>query len=140
MLDDGAVYDRTAHDRVVKGGTGLRAEALALLLEPLGADAVAGPAALQRFAEEVAAVARARGYPDLPASGSTLPPVSEAVVGSVTYLDTPGVAAKDDDHGATRARAACDDADAVTWNYADTLHDEEAAELPLAGSVTLSRV
>ncbi|WP_345589331.1 GTPase [Streptomyces marokkonensis] len=79
MLNDGAAYDRTVHDRAVKGGTGLRAEALALLLEPLGVDAVAGPAALQRFAEDVAAVARARGYPDLPASGSTLPPVSEAV-------------------------------------------------------------
>ncbi|MFB6550614.1 GTPase [Streptomyces sp. NPDC056405] len=60
-------------------GTGLRAGTLALLLEPLGADAVAGPAALQRFAEDVAAVARARGCPDLPASGSTLPQVSDAV-------------------------------------------------------------
>ncbi|MCG7528974.1 50S ribosome-binding GTPase, partial [Streptomyces sp. OfavH-34-F] len=50
-------------------------------------------------------------------------------VGSVTYLDTPGVAAKDDDHDATRARAACDEADAVIWNYADTLYDEESAEL-----------
>ncbi|MEV6356927.1 GTPase [Streptomyces hydrogenans] len=50
-------------------------------------------------------------------------------VGSVTYLDTPGVAAKDDDLDATRARAACDSADAVMWNYADTLREEESAEL-----------
>ncbi|MFE7093618.1 GTPase [Streptomyces erythrochromogenes] len=50
-------------------------------------------------------------------------------VGSVTYLDTPGVAAKDDDLDATRARAACDSADAVIWNYADTLREEESAEL-----------
>ncbi|GAB3949859.1 GTPase [Streptomyces sparsus] len=49
--------------------------------------------------------------------------------GSVTYLDTPGVAAKDDDLDAQRARAACDIADAVIWNYADTLRDEESAEL-----------
>ncbi|MGW1511219.1 GTPase [Streptomyces sp. NPDC002394] len=50
-------------------------------------------------------------------------------VGSVTYLDTPGFAAKDDDLDATRARAACDSADAVIWNYADTLREEESAEL-----------
>ncbi|WP_370415350.1 GTPase [Streptomyces fradiae] len=50
-------------------------------------------------------------------------------VGSVTYLDTPGFAAKDDDFDAQRARAACDSADAVIWNYADTLRDEESAEL-----------
>ncbi|TRV80127.1 hypothetical protein FKN01_07965 [Streptomyces sp. 130] len=50
-------------------------------------------------------------------------------VGSVTYLDTPGFAAKDDDFDAQRARAACDSADAVVWNYADTLRDEESAEL-----------
>ncbi|MEV6615059.1 GTPase [Streptomyces sp. NPDC051051] len=50
-------------------------------------------------------------------------------IGSVTYLDTPGVAAKDDDLDAQRARAACDTADAVIWNYADTLRDEESAEL-----------
>ncbi|GGU88033.1 50S ribosome-binding GTPase [Streptomyces cavourensis] len=50
-------------------------------------------------------------------------------VGSVTYLDTPGVAAKDDDLDATRARAACDSADAVIWNYADTLREEESTEL-----------
>ncbi|MFC8875436.1 GTPase [Streptomyces ardesiacus] len=50
-------------------------------------------------------------------------------VGSVTYLDTPGVAAKDDDFDAQHARAACDSADAVIWNYADTLRDEESAEL-----------
>ncbi|MFJ9833658.1 GTPase [Streptomyces sp. NPDC101169] len=49
--------------------------------------------------------------------------------GSVTYLDTPGVAAKDDDLDAQHARAACDIADAVIWNYADTLRDEESAEL-----------
>jgi tRNA U34 5-carboxymethylaminomethyl modifying GTPase MnmE/TrmE len=48
---------------------------------------------------------------------------------SVTYLDTPGVAAKDDDFDATRARQAYDIADAIIWNYADTLRDEEAAEL-----------
>ncbi|MEV5526812.1 GTPase domain-containing protein [Streptomyces prunicolor] len=50
-------------------------------------------------------------------------------IGAVTYLDTPGVAAKDDDLDAQRARAACDIADAVIWNYADTLRDEESAEL-----------
>lgn len=50
-------------------------------------------------------------------------------LGSVTYLDTPGVAAKDDDLDAQHARAACDIADAVIWNYADTLRDEESAEL-----------
>ncbi|MGA4902825.1 GTPase [Streptomyces griseoincarnatus] len=50
-------------------------------------------------------------------------------VGSVTYLDTPGFAAKDDNFDAQRARAACDSADAVIWNYADTLRDEESAEL-----------
>lgn len=49
-------------------------------------------------------------------------------VGPVTYLDTPGFAAKDDDFDAQHARAACDSADAVIWNYADTMHDEEAAE------------
>ena len=50
-------------------------------------------------------------------------------IGAVTYLDTPGVAAKDDDFDAQHARAACDIADAVIWNYADTLRDEESAEL-----------
>ncbi|MEV8065877.1 GTPase [Streptomyces sp. NPDC085995] len=50
-------------------------------------------------------------------------------IGSVTYLDTPGVAAKDDDFDAQHARAACDIADAVIWNYADTLREEESAEL-----------
>ncbi|WP_432174090.1 GTPase [Streptomyces sp. Tue6028] len=50
-------------------------------------------------------------------------------LGSVTYLDTPGVAAKDDDLDAQRARDACDIADAAIWNYADTLRDEESAEL-----------
>ncbi|MEU9322825.1 GTPase [Streptomyces canus] len=50
-------------------------------------------------------------------------------LGSVTYLDTPGFAAKDDDFDAQRARASCDIADAVIWNYADTLRDEESAEL-----------
>ncbi|MFJ8989961.1 GTPase [Streptomyces sp. NPDC102279] len=54
---------------------------------------------------------------------------SAFVIGSVTYLDTPGFAAKDDDLDAQRARTACDSADAVIWNYADTLRDEEAAEL-----------
>ncbi|MDA5141106.1 50S ribosome-binding GTPase [Streptomyces sp. AD681] len=49
-------------------------------------------------------------------------------VGSVTYLDTPGFAAKDGDFDAQHARAACDSADAVIWNYADTMRDEEAAE------------
>ncbi|MFF8093842.1 GTPase [Streptomyces sp. NPDC016675] len=74
MLNGGAANGRTVHD-----GTGLRAGTLALLLEPLGVDAVAGPAALQRFAEDVAALARARGCPALPPTGSTLPPVSDAV-------------------------------------------------------------
>ncbi|MGW7131484.1 GTPase [Streptomyces bobili] len=50
-------------------------------------------------------------------------------LGSVTYLDTPGVAAKDDDLDAQHARVACDIADVVIWNYADTLRDEESAEL-----------
>jgi 50S ribosome-binding GTPase len=50
-------------------------------------------------------------------------------LGSVTYLDTPGFAAKDDDFDAQRARAACDIAEAVIWIYADTLRDEESAEL-----------
>lgn len=50
-------------------------------------------------------------------------------LGSVTYLDTPGFAAKDDDHDAQHARAACDIADVVIWNYADTLRDEESSEL-----------
>ncbi|MGW2891052.1 GTPase [Streptomyces griseoruber] len=50
-------------------------------------------------------------------------------LGSVTCLDTPGFAAKDDDLDAHHARAACDIADAVIWNYADTLRDEESAEL-----------
>ncbi|AXL92083.1 hypothetical protein C4J65_30165 [Streptomyces sp. CB09001] len=49
-------------------------------------------------------------------------------VGPVTYLDTPGFAAKDDDFDAQQARAACDSADAVIWNYADTMRAEEAAE------------
>ncbi|MFZ1490735.1 MAG: GTPase, partial [Ilumatobacteraceae bacterium] len=48
---------------------------------------------------------------------------------SVIYLDTPGVAAKDDDFDAQLAREACEMADAVIWNYADTLRDEESAEL-----------
>jgi hypothetical protein len=50
-------------------------------------------------------------------------------LGSVTYLDTPGFAAKDDDFDAQRARDSCEIADAVVWNYADTLRDEESAEL-----------
>ncbi|MCA8977803.1 MAG: 50S ribosome-binding GTPase, partial [Planctomycetes bacterium] len=50
-------------------------------------------------------------------------------LGSVTYLDTPGVAAKDEDFDTQRARAACEVADAVIWNYADTLRTEEAEEL-----------
>ncbi|MFD7775711.1 GTPase [Streptomyces sp. NPDC059753] len=50
-------------------------------------------------------------------------------IGFVTYLDTPGFAAKDDDLDARRTRAACDEADAVIWNYADTLREEESAEL-----------
>ncbi|MGA5066368.1 GTPase [Streptomyces exfoliatus] len=64
-------------------------------------------------------------------------------VGSVTYLDTPGFAAKGDDLDATRARAACDSADAVIWNYADTLREEESAELQrllLAGKPLLAVV
>ncbi|MFJ5142035.1 GTPase [Streptomyces sp. NPDC088707] len=64
-------------------------------------------------------------------------------VGSVTYLDTPGFAAKDDDLDATCARAACDSADAVIWNYADTLREEESAELQrllLAGKPLLAVV
>ncbi|MGW5971706.1 GTPase [Streptomyces sp. NPDC055186] len=50
-------------------------------------------------------------------------------LGSVTYLDTPGFAAKDDDLDAQHARVACDIADAVIWNYADTLRNEESVEL-----------
>ncbi|MGW4022012.1 GTPase [Streptomyces sp. NPDC005009] len=64
-------------------------------------------------------------------------------VGPVTYLDTPGFAAKDDDFDAQHARAACDSADAVIWNYADTMRDEEAAEfqrLLLSGKPLLAVV
>ncbi|WP_435973552.1 GTPase [Streptomyces sp. Qhu_M48] len=64
-------------------------------------------------------------------------------VGPVTYLDTPGFAAKDDDLDAPRARAACDSADAVIWNYAETLREEESAELQrllLAGKPLLAVV
>lgn len=64
-------------------------------------------------------------------------------VGPVTYLDTPGFAAKDDDFDAQHARAACDRADAVLWNYAETMRDEEAAEfrrLLLSGKPLLTVV
>ncbi|MGV9844515.1 GTPase [Streptomyces fungicidicus] len=64
-------------------------------------------------------------------------------VGPVAYLDTPGFAAKDDDFDAQHARAACHSADAVIWNYADTMRDEEAAEfrrLLLAGKPLLAVV
>ncbi|MGC8918051.1 GTPase [Streptomyces sp. PG2] len=64
-------------------------------------------------------------------------------VGPVTYLDTPGFAAKDDDFDAQHARAACDRADAVIWNYAETMRDEEAAEfrrLLLSGKPLLAVV
>jgi hypothetical protein len=64
-------------------------------------------------------------------------------VGPVTYLDTPGFAAKDDDFDAQHARAACDRADAVVWNYAETMRDEEAAEfrrLLLSGKPLLAVV
>lgn len=64
-------------------------------------------------------------------------------VGPVTYLDTPGFAAKDDDFDAQHARAACDRADAVVWNYAETMRDEEAAEfrrLLLSGKPLLTVV
>ncbi|SDF14725.1 GTPase [Streptomyces griseoaurantiacus] len=64
-------------------------------------------------------------------------------VGPVTYLDTPGFAAKDDDFDAQHARAACDRADAVIWNYAETMRDEEAVEfrrLLLSGKPLLTVV
>jgi hypothetical protein len=69
--------------RAVNDRTSLRAETLALLLEPLGVDAMVGPAALQRFATEVDVVAQARGCAALPPSGSTLPWVSDAVAACV---------------------------------------------------------
>lgn len=48
-------------------------------------------------------------------------------IDSVRYLDTPGVAAYDDDFDAEKAWQACLAADAVIWNYADALRTEEAA-------------
>lgn len=44
----------------------------------------------------------------------------------LTFVDTPGVAAKDDDFDAEVAERACRDADAVVWMFAESLHEEEA--------------
>lgn len=44
----------------------------------------------------------------------------------ITFVDTPGVSAKDDDYDAATAEQACRDADAVVWMFAESLHDEEA--------------
>lgn len=68
---------------VVNDTAGLRAEMLALLLEPLGVDATVGLTALQRLAKDVDAVAQACGCAGLPLSGSTLRWVSEAVAACV---------------------------------------------------------
>ncbi len=71
--------DSAANDRPAS----LRTEMLALLVEPLGVDAMAGQAALRRLAENVDTVARACGCAGLPPSGSTLPWVSGAVAACV---------------------------------------------------------
>ncbi|MFK5636038.1 GTPase domain-containing protein [Ornithinimicrobium sp. LYQ103] len=44
----------------------------------------------------------------------------------ITFVDTPGVSAKDDDYDAATAAQVCRDADAVVWMFAESLHDEEA--------------
>ena len=44
----------------------------------------------------------------------------------LTFVDTPGVAAYDDDCDAELAFASCRDADAVLWLYAESLRIEEA--------------
>jgi 50S ribosome-binding GTPase len=44
----------------------------------------------------------------------------------ITFVDTPGVSAKDDEFDAGLAAQTCRDADAVVWVFAESLHDEEA--------------
>ena len=44
----------------------------------------------------------------------------------ITFVDTPGVSAKDDDYDEELAAQTCRDADAVVWVYAESLHDDEA--------------
>lgn len=43
----------------------------------------------------------------------------------ITFVDTPGVSAKDDEYDADLAAQTCRDADAVVWVYAESIHDEE---------------
>jgi hypothetical protein len=47
----------------------------------------------------------------------------------ITFVDTPGVSAKDDEYDAELAAQTCRDADAVVWVYAESIHEEEAAIL-----------
>ena len=47
------------------------------------------------------------------------------------FVDTPGIAAYDDDFDAETALAACRDADGVLWVYAETLRSEELDHLRL---------
>ncbi|MFD4716456.1 hypothetical protein ACFWN5_43345, partial [Streptomyces sp. NPDC058430] len=75
--------DSESQTRWVSHSASLRAEMLALLLVPLGVDAMAGPAALERLAKGVDAVAQACGCTSLPPSGSTLRWVSDAVAACV---------------------------------------------------------
>lgn len=44
----------------------------------------------------------------------------------LTFVDTPGVSAKDDEYDAAVAVDACRDADAVVWMFAESLRDEES--------------
>lgn len=44
----------------------------------------------------------------------------------ITFVDTPGVSAKDDEYDADTAMQTCRDADAVVWVFAESLHEEEA--------------
>lgn len=44
----------------------------------------------------------------------------------ITFVDTPGVSAKDDDYDAELALRVCGESDAVVWVFAESMHDEEA--------------
>ena len=44
----------------------------------------------------------------------------------ITFVDTPGVSAKDDEYDADTAVQTCRDADAVVWVFAESLLEEEA--------------
>ena len=48
---------------------------------------------------------------------------------ALEFVDTPGIAAYDDDYDAETALAACRDADAVLWVYAEDLRSEELDHL-----------